>query len=225
VLRHAVEHEAARWANTPGIGRSGTARYIWETLQNHHDATRAAAKDHGYQWIADYLRDHPEVFDLPPIKSTLSERRKELSAEADQRALHAYQAGDIEGAVQALAEAEALHPNPGKHFADAIAAVRAAAATSGPAAASRDSAAIAEHVVGVHDGRDSGSPPKPGDSSMANNGLPASEEIPRRVRAAHPRPASSLHVAPHAADDAPSRCRVNGERQGLQRMGVAPDVA
>src|SRR5688572_21641319 len=43
VLRHAVEHEAARWANTPGIGRSGAARYIWETLQNHDDATRDVA--------------------------------------------------------------------------------------------------------------------------------------------------------------------------------------
>jgi len=141
LLQAAIEHAAARWATVPGVGRAGASRYIWETV----GGTKPE-----YEWISTYLQEYPEVFDLPlpPAGYSLNDKRKDLAGDADRRAAVAFDAGDYEAALQALEEAEALHPSPGDFFARArevvhgamsreSAAVPAAQETSRPAETQR----------------------------------------------------------------------------------------
>lgn len=113
VLQAAIEHGAARWAAVPGVGRGGSARYIWET---------EGRLDKGeLEWVVAYLGAHPQVFDLPldGSSATLHEHRVALSKDADTKAFDAWKAGNLAEALALIDQAEALHPNPGSHFAHA----------------------------------------------------------------------------------------------------------
>lgn len=149
VLRSAIEFGAAAYAAAPGIGRSNAARYIWEALANTDDIRRPEEAE----WIETYIRQHPEVFELPrpPVGMTLRERRRQLSAAANDRFMVAYQSGDLGATLHALDEAEALHPSPKDRFARARARVVALpAAAAGGAAHHAESGTHSTQLTASH---------------------------------------------------------------------------
>lgn len=115
-LIEAINDHASRYAGPHcairGMGPSDAARYVAEA----HVPGGATREER--DWIADYIREHPEVLDRPPLTlAQLAQRDRERAAEATGRAValsrearRAFDRGDQAEALRLVGQGEALDP-------------------------------------------------------------------------------------------------------------------